>query len=487
MPKLTDATLQILISRSKSKRKDILDGTVSGLMIRVGPGAATWSMRLRVVGQGGVTARGRQKAGDKVRITLGEYPAMSIEAARSLANTYLDQAKRGVSPVVALEAAATAGGFTIEALCQRFLEDYVQVKHLRAQYRITGAMTVHIIPRIGGHLADTLTRDQVRNLMKQLMVRTKRGVGPYSRPRGGTEAARSTLSVLRKMFSWGITEGLLKRHDNPVAGLLSYLPAKNRKDRVLSLDEARVVWNAAAELGYPFGPVYQLILLTGCRPGEWSRAKRPWIDFKQSLAVIPASAYKSDHVHVIPLVSHALDILKTVYADHPRPRGEYIFSGTGGELPLAGWTKAQARMMKAFCAVSGDRVLVHWSPHDLRRTVATRIAEQLGIGGEQMIRRVLGHSDGTVTAIYNRYGYVKEMRDVLTRWAVELTGEARVRTRRPKAEAPRPATVVDIQKLRIVPERGRPIRLQLEEDRQLGLLFEDVEVSRNGDELLKRA
>lgn len=33
-----------------------------------------------------------------------------------------------------------------------------------------------------------------------------------------------------------------------------------------------------------------------------------------------------------------------------------------------------------------------------------------------MIRRVLGHSDGSVTAIYNRYGYVKEMRAVPERW-----------------------------------------------------------------------
>jgi len=58
--------------------------------------------------------------------------------------------------------------------------------------------------------------------------------------------------------------------------------------------------------------------------------------------------------------------------------------------------------------------------------VATRLAETLGVGGEQMIKRVLGHSDGSVTAIYNRYGYVKEMRAVLTQWAKDLTeGESR--------------------------------------------------------------
>lgn len=79
-------------------------------------------------------------------------------------------------------------------------------------------------------------------------------------------------------------------------------------------------------------------------------------------------------------------------------------------------------MMRAVTAVSGERDVVPWTPHDLRRTVATRIAEQLGVGGEQLIKRVLGHADGSVTAIYNRYGYVKEMREVLERWAEDLMG-----------------------------------------------------------------
>ena len=36
---------------------------------------------------------------------------------------------------------------------------------------------------------------------------------------------------------------------------------------------------------------------------------------------------------------------------------------------------------------------------------------------------MLGHSDGSVTAIYNRYGYVKEIRRVLGQWVKELTVE----------------------------------------------------------------
>src|SRR5688572_31514131 len=66
----------------------------------------------------------------------------------------------------------------------------------------------------------------------------------------------------------------------------------------------------------------------------------------------------------------------------------------------------------------------HLTSHVLRRTVATHLAEFLGDEGDKLIKRVLGHSDGSVTAIYNRYRYVKEMRRTLETWANELTAEA---------------------------------------------------------------
>ena len=426
MRKLTATALQSLLRKPPEQRVDLMDGAVPGLMLRIGRAGATWSLRFRVVGEGGLTNRGHQKKGNKTRVTLGEYPALSIEGARALANTYLDQARKGVSPVVGLEASATAGGFTVGSLATKFLDDYVRMKELRAILKYAGVIRVHIEPHIGHVLADVLSRDQVRSVVKKVTVRQVREHGPKGRPRGGKEAARSAITVLRKMINWGIRERLLKRTDNPVSGMEDDLPKKRQKDRVLSLEESRVVWEAAKTLSYPFGPAYQLVLLTGCRPGEWSRCKRGFIDFKQSLLVIPADAYKSDHVHVVPLVPQAIEILERVFEMNTGMSGDYIFSGTDGKRPLTSWSKSQTRMAKALCAVSGDRQMPRWTPHDLRRTVATRLAEKLGVGGEQLIKRVLGHADGSVTAIYNRYGYVKEMRAVLEQWAADLTAASTI-------------------------------------------------------------
>jgi integrase len=158
--------------------------------------------------------------------------------------------------------------------------------------------------------------------------------------------------------------------------------------------------------------------LTGCRAGEWAGARWSWVDCAQAILTIPAEFYKSKHVHVVPLVPQAMEILQSMYKGR---KGDYILSTTDGEKPIRGIAKYyQERLPRSILEQNG----VAMSPfvsHDLRRTVATRIGESLGLGGELLVRRILGHADSSVTAIYNRYGYLKEMRTALEAWAQLLT------------------------------------------------------------------
>lgn len=59
-----------------------------------------------------------------------------------------------------------------------------------------------------------------------------------------------------------------------------------------------------------------------------------------------------------------------------------------------------------------------WRPHDLRRTAATGMAK-LGVD-RFVIERVLGHTDRSVTAIYDRYARLPECRKALDLWARHL-------------------------------------------------------------------
>jgi integrase len=163
------------------------------------------------------------------------------------------------------------------------------------------------------------------------------------------------------------------------------------------------------------------MLLDGSRLDEWASAEEGQVDLEEALHVTPADNYKSDHVHVVPLVPQAVDVLRAL----PKPtRGRYLLSSTGGERPIQGVSKFfNTRLRDQIIANTGAPLAKHLTSHVLRRTVATRLAEVLGEEGDKLIKRVLDHSDGSVTAIYNRYGYVREMRRALEKWANELTDQ----------------------------------------------------------------
>jgi hypothetical protein len=96
---LTDAKLKSLYSSPPAERIELNDGTISGLLLRVGPrGRPTWTLRYTVKGRGGVTERGKKLAGRKFyRITLGEYPAISLLKARAQAANMLADADNAAS------------------------------------------------------------------------------------------------------------------------------------------------------------------------------------------------------------------------------------------------------------------------------------------------------------------------------------------------------------------------------------------------------
>ena len=91
------------------------------------------------------------------------------------------------------------------------------------------------------------------------------------------------------------------------------------------------------------------------------------------------------------------------------------YSRASGNTPIQGISKFfNTQLRGQIIATTGAALSKHITSHVLRRTVATRLAELLGEEGDKLIKRVLGQSDGRVTAIYNRYGYVRELRRELT-------------------------------------------------------------------------
>ena len=76
------------------RRYEIIDTVVVGLRIRVSPtDVKTWSVMLKVAGEGLDVSRGKNR-----RISLGKYPLIGLKEAREKAQAAIDQADRGINP-----------------------------------------------------------------------------------------------------------------------------------------------------------------------------------------------------------------------------------------------------------------------------------------------------------------------------------------------------------------------------------------------------
>ena len=141
------------------------------------------------------------------------------------------------------------------------------------------------------------------------------------------------------------------------------------------------------------------------------------INIERAEWTIPGSRAKNARTHVIPLPDLALEIIGS-----PVPSGVYVFTNSAGE-PIAPHN-VSSTMLRARKTLGLEDNPAR--PHDLRRTFASGLVE-LGIP-RLTVSRLLNHTEGGVTTIYDRHDYFPEMRVAVAAWATRLieitTGKA---------------------------------------------------------------
>jgi integrase len=238
--------------------------------------------------------------------------------------------------------------------------------------------------------------------------------------RGSPIAANRTLSAIRRFLNWSVERGLIEV--SPAASVKPPAPESSR-DRVLSDREIIWLWSAAQQVGYPFGTIVQLLLVTAQRRDEVTGMRRAELD-GASQWVIPASRAKNDTIHVVPLSALALEVLGQV----PEGRPDLLFTTTGNSQ-VSGFSRAKRAIDSAMTTIARKELrepkfeIVPWKLHDLRRTAAT------GMAGLQtpvhVVERLLNHRTGTirgVAAVYNRHEYWTERVDAMAAWSASLRG-----------------------------------------------------------------
>lgn len=365
-----------------SGRLDIADAVVTGLALRVTPsGVKSWCFIYRF-------------GGTQRRMTIGRYPEIDLMKARQIVRKGKEDIALGDDPYSMREEKIIAQinkaeeEMTVQDLFEDFFELYAEKYHKRPK-DTKRWFERHILPALGDKAVKEVKRKDVIKLIDGLKAAKK------------PSAANHVLANLRKMYNWSIERDIAEF--NPCSHISKPVPIKER-ERVFTRQEIKQFWEACNEIGYPYGPLCQILLLTGQRCNEIAKIKKNYIDFEEKIIRLPAENVKAGRTQDIPLSDLAVSVLKSL----PQFKGPFIFTTCHGKKAVAGFGKTKGKLKKHFKADD-------WRYHDLRRCAATGMAE-LGVP-LHTISRVLGHAEGGVTKIYARHSYLPEKRKALDLWA----------------------------------------------------------------------
>jgi integrase len=394
--KLTDRTLVSLKPACDGARYDVMDSDVRGFGVRVNDaGRKTFVLVARYPGSTNPTRR-----------TLGEYPTMTLARARAEATRWHVLLREGIDPRIEAERRELAEARRQENSFASVAEAYfahIKRQGLRRAAQAESEIRREFVSRWGRRPITDITRHDLLEVIEAALKR------------GASWQAHHIFSYASRLFNWAIDRGTYSLESSPTHGMrpARVIGVKKPRTRVLSDTELRAIWNVSKALGYPYGPMIQLLLLTGQRKTEVAEARWSEFDFQRKLWVIPPGRMKMDAPHVVPLTADVIAVLQGL----PRFKsGEFLFTTTYGKAPVNGFSKAKARLDKLIAKDLPD--VPPFVFHDLRRTMRTNLS---ALPIPDMVRElVIAHARPGLHKVYDQHAYLDEKRHALELWAARL-------------------------------------------------------------------
>jgi integrase len=327
---------------------DYFDEATKGLALRVSrSGSKSWTLHH--------TANGK-----RARLTFGNYPAISLGAARAKA----DEA-RTLGP----DAIAKADSF--EAICKEYITR--EGGKLRTAEWRQAVLERLVYPALGSKPISDIRRSDIVRLLDQI------------EDENGPVMATKTLAVIRKIMNW-----YASRSDDFRSPIVRGMARGTgvARDRILTDDELREIWLASE--GSVEGSYVRFLLLTAARRSEV--AGMEWTELALGDWTLPAARNKTNQDLLRPLSQAALACL-------PQRDGKWVFVNRLGTGPLIDFDRVKTKLDEA-SGVTG------WTLHDLRRT-ARSLMSRAGVTTDHA-ERCLGHTIAGVRGVYDRHEYHAE-------------------------------------------------------------------------------
>ena len=379
--KFTATTTKQLALPKGTKELIVFDPDLAGFGLRLRKsGARSWIVQFKV---------GKQHR----RMTLGSTALLDFTKARSTARDVLARVRMGEDPQAQKVHARVMAGETFG----RYLDAYLAWKEPQVRPNSFREITRHL---------QTYGKPWHTRPLSSLTQRDAADlIDTITTKHGGASANRSKASF-GPYFTWLMGKGRVD--SNPFA----FVPKASENDsraRVLTDAELAAVWHAAADAGQ-FGVIVRLLMLTAARRAEIGDLR--WSEYAGGMITVPETRSKNRRaLEVIPS-TWAREILES----QPRRNSTDFVFGQRDGAGFSGWSKAKRELDERLAA--NGVIMAPWTLHDLRRTVATGLAERLQVE-PHVIEVVLNHVGfrAGVHGVYNRSLYRAEKAAAWQRWS----------------------------------------------------------------------
>ena len=243
--------------------------------------------------------------GKQQTLTIGKYPAMSINDARQRNIQIKQLIADGINPKLdkKRQQAEIDGAKTFDTIAQRWHDDRKAHIAPTTYSRDYSQYQRDIKPFIGRLNIDDITAPDIL------------AIGKTIEARGATDMARRAMRQTGQVFKQAIREGLITH--NPANDLTEALQPHKVKhhSRITSQQLPKLLQDINAydgdvliKLGLWF-MCYTFVRTQELRFMEWSE-----IDYKAKLWRIPADKMKMDRPHLVPLATQTMAILEQIKA-----------------------------------------------------------------------------------------------------------------------------------------------------------------------------
>ncbi|MCX8583515.1 tyrosine-type recombinase/integrase [Gilliamella sp. B3367] len=343
--------------------------------------------------------------GKRKTLTIGKYPYISLSEARNEKELARQLLAHGKDPSFERKKSALLANVesdnTFKSIASEWHSSKKSTWSKKYANEIISIFERDIFPYIGNEPISKIKPLEMLTVLKAI------------ESRGALEIAKKARMRCGEVFRYAIITG--RAEVNPTAELSSAMAKTQSKNFPFLATDAEMSEFLKSLKGYSGNILTRyatmLLIYTVPRTIELLTLKWSNINFKQKLATIDEEVVKKDRVHLIPLATQAIEILK--FLQPITGHGEFVFPNRNHpSKPMSNGAILHVIRRLGYA----NRASGHGFRHQF-----SSVLNEHGFNRD-WIEKQLNHEEGSVRGIYNHAQYLEGRREMMQWYADYIDG-----------------------------------------------------------------